>query len=148
MTVVNQGFAMLIPILGLGAMLAKILPPRLHLKLSFMNFATSAAASAAVFGGTMSLLGMMMGMGLTMPPMNAMMSIEMRLGLPYVLLCLVDSVFAIVGTVCFWKIWRMNVNGAKEQANEEMGRFEREHGKIEVINVQPNKEYDVSWVKG
>lgn len=153
MTVVNQAFAMLIPIAGMAAMFGGMLPDRLHLKLSFANFATSAAAAGAVVGGTMSLLGMMLGMGLTMPPMNAMMSIDMRLGIPYVLLCLVDSIFAVVGTVCWWKVWRGMVNGAKQRVEQEGESFEREHGKIEVvevIRVEPNKEYgyDSSWVRG
>ncbi|QDS72025.1 hypothetical protein FKW77_002149 [Venturia effusa] len=140
MTVVNQAFAMAIPLLGVAAILGGILPSRLHLKLSFVNFAASLAASVAVVGGTISVLGMMLGMGLTMPPMNAIMSIEMKLGVPYVFLCLVDSVFAVVGTVCWWKTWRMMKNGAKQQAEQESQQEE----KVEVVTVHPNKKYDPS----
>lgn len=147
-TIVNQAFAAVIPIASMAAMFGGCLPSHLHLKLSFVNFATSAAASFAVFGGTMSVLGMMLGMGLTMPPMNAMMSVDMKLGIPYILLCLVDSIFAVAGTVCWWKVWRMMVNGAKQQAEAGRGSFEREHRKAEMVNVQPNKEYDTTWVKG
>ncbi|TID12925.1 SCP-like extracellular protein [Venturia nashicola] len=148
MTVVNQAFAAVIPLAAVGAMFGGMLPPRLHLKVSFVNFATSAIASGMVFGGTMSVLGMMLGMGLTLPPQTAMMSVDMRLGIPYILLCLVDSVFAIVGTVCWYKIWRMMVNGAKEQAESERASFDRQNGKVEMVTVQPNKEYDASWVRG
>jgi hypothetical protein len=141
LTVVNQGLAMALPIIGIVCMFGGCLPPRLHLKLSFINFSTSAAATGMVFGGTMGVLMTLLGMGITMPPMNAMMSIDMKLGINYLMLCLVDTVFAITGTVCWWKIWRMMVNGAK-QAEKEKESFSREHGNVEVIEVQQNKPYD------